>query len=63
MNNAILIILSTIGVFIGLAVLYSMPAAFLKEFEKQCYEQVKKRDVELEQKEKLNSELRKWLFK
>ena len=51
-----------VGIIIGLSVLYSMPSAFLKEFEKSCHETIKKRDKELEEKEKLNRELRKWFF-
>ena len=62
MNEVILVILSIVGIIIGLSVLYSMPSAFLKEFEKSCHETIKKRDKELEEKEKLNRELRKWFF-
>ena len=62
MNEVILIILSIVGIIIVLSVLYSMPSAFLKEFEKSCHETIKKRDTELEEKEKLNRELRKWFF-
>ena len=61
--ETILIVLCIIGVIISLSVLYSIPNAFLKEFEKACHETIKKRDKELEEKEKLNKELRKWLFK
>ena len=60
MNDVVLVILGIIGVIIALSVLYSMPSAFLREFEKSCHESIKKRDKEL--KEKLNRELRKWLF-
>lgn len=63
MNDTILIILGIIGVIIALGVLYSMPSAFLKEFEKSCHEAIQKRDKEIEEREKLNKELKKWLFK
>ena len=63
MNEALLIVLSIVGIIIALAVLYSMPSAFLKEFEKSCHETIKKRDKEFEEREKLNKELRKWLFR
>lgn len=62
MNEVILVVLCIIGTIIALSVLYSMPSAFLKEFEKSCHETIKKRDKELEEKEKLNRELRKWFF-
>ena len=63
MNEVILILLCIIGVIIALSVLYNIPSAFLKEFEKSCHESIKKRDKEFEEKEKLNKELRKLLFK
>ena len=63
LNDVILIVTSIIGVIITLYVLYSMPTAFLKEFEKSCHESIEKRNKELEEKEKLNRDLRKWLFK
>ena len=63
MNEIILGILGIIAFIISLALLYSMPSAFLKEFEKSCLESIKKRDKELEEKEKINKELRKWLLK
>jgi len=63
MNEILLIILGTIGVIISLAVLYSMPTAFLKEFEKQCHDRIKERDKEIEDKKRLYKELRRWLFK
>ena len=63
MNEIILIILGIIAFIISFALLYSMPSAFLKEFEKSCHEFIKKRDKELEEKEKINKELRKWLLK
>ena len=63
MNEVILVVLCIIGVIIALSILYSMTSAFLKEFEKSCYETIKKRDKEIEEKEKLNREFRKWLFK
>lgn len=63
MKEILLVILCIVGIIIALSVLYSIPSAFLKEFEKSCHESIKKRDKELEEKEKLNRELRKWLFK
>lgn len=63
MNEVILVVLSIIGMIIALYVLYSMPSAFLKEFEKSCHKEIKKRNKELEEKENLFRELRKWLFK
>lgn len=63
MNEVILALLYIILVIISLAVLYSMPGAFLKEFKKSCHKSIEKRDKEFEEKEKLNRELRKWLFK
>ena len=63
MNEIILIILGIIAFIISLAMLYSIPSAFLKDFEKNCHEFIKKRDKELEEKEKINKELRKWLLK
>ena len=62
MNEVILVVLSIVGIIIALSVLYSIPSAFLKKFEKSCYETIKKRDEELEEKAKLNRELRKWFF-
>ena len=62
MNEIILIILGVIAFIISLTLLYSIPSAFLKEFEKSCHESIKKRDKDLEE-EKLNKELRKWFFK
>ena len=62
-KEILLMVLCVVGIIIALYVLYSMPSAFLKEFEKACHETIKKRDKELEEKEKLNRELRKWLFK
>lgn len=63
MNEIILVVISIIGILITLCILYSMPSAFLKEFEKSCHEVVKKRDKELEEKGELNKEFRKWLLK
>ena len=63
MNEMVLIILSIIGLIIVLYVLYDLPNAFLNEFENSCHNTIKKRNKELEEKEKLNRELRKWLFK
>lgn len=63
MNEIFLIILGIIGSIISLCILYSMPRAFLKQFEKSCHDQILKRDKELEEKEKFNRELRKLLFK
>ena len=60
MNSVMLSLLGIIGLLITLSVLYSIWSAFLKEFEKSCHESIKKRDKEFE--EKLNKELRKWLF-
>ncbi len=62
MNEVILIILGIVGVFIALCVLYSMPTAFLKEFEKQCHDRIKERDKEIAEREKINNELRKYFF-
>lgn len=59
MNDIVLIIISIVGIFISLFVLYSMPKDFLKEFEKSCHETIKKRDKELEEKEKFNKKLKK----
>ena len=42
MNEIILIILGIIAFIISLAMLYSMPRAFLKEFEKNCHEFIKR---------------------
>jgi len=53
------VILGIVGVFIALCVLYSMPAAFIKEFEKQCHERIKERDKEIAESKKLNKELRR----
>ncbi len=63
MNQILLIILCTIGMIISLVVLYSMPTAILKEFEKQCHDRIKERDKEIEGKERLYKELRRWLFR
>lgn len=63
MNDIILIALCIIITIIALFALYSMPSAFLKEFEKSCHETINKRDRDKELKEKLNKEFRKWLFK
>lgn len=63
MNEVILVMLCIIGAIIALSVLYNMPSAFLKEFERSCHETIEKRDKELEEKEKLNRELKKWLFR
>ena len=54
MKEILLVILCIVGIIIALSVLYSMPSAFLKEFEKSCHESIKKKDKELERKEKLN---------
>lgn len=62
-NEIILVVISIIGILITLCILYSMPSAFLKEFEKSYHEVVKKRDKELEEKGELNKEFRKWLLK
>ena len=43
MTNIILFILGIIAFIISLALLYSMPSAFLKEFEKNCHEFIKER--------------------
>lgn len=40
-----------------------MPSAFLKEFEKNCHKSIEKGNKEFEEKEKLNKELRKWVFR
>ena len=63
MNDIVLIILGIISMIIASGVLYSVPSAFLKEFEKGCHEAIQKRDKEIEEREKLNKELRKLLFK
>lgn len=62
MNEAILVVLCIIVVVITLGVLYSMPSAFLKEFEKSFHEAINKRDEEFEKRQILNRELRKWFF-
>ena len=58
-----LIIFSIIVLIISYSVLCSMPGDFLKAFEKRCKESIRKRDEELDDKEKMNKELRRWLFK
>lgn len=58
-----LIIFSIIGLIISYSVLCSMTGDFLKAFEKSCKESIRKRDEELDEKEKMNKELRRWLFK
>ena len=62
-NDILLVLFSILALIVVLYIWYSFPSAFLKEFEKSCYKAIKKRDKELEEKEKLNRELRKWLFK
>lgn len=63
MNDIALIIISIIGLIISYSILCSMPRDFLKAFEESCKESIRKRDEELEEKLKLNKELKKWLFK
>lgn len=63
MNEVMLVLLGIGGVIISLCVLYSMPSAFLKEFERSCHDAIEKRNKEIEEKEELNKALRKWLFK
>lgn len=58
-----LIIFSIIGLIISYSVLCSMPGDLLKVFEESCKESIHKRDEELDKKEKMNKELRRWLFK
>lgn len=58
-----LFIFSIIGLIISYCVLCSMPGDFLKAFEESCKESIRKRDEELDEKEKMNKELRRWLFK
>lgn len=58
-----LIIFSIIGLIISYSILCSMPRDFLKVFEESCKESIHKRDEELDKKEKMNKELRRWLFK
>ena len=58
-----LIIFSIIGLIISYSVLCSMPGDFLKSFEESCKESIHKRDEELDKKEKMNKELRRWLFR
>jgi hypothetical protein len=62
MQEAIILFLSIVLIIISLKFLYSMPSDFLKEFEKSCKEEIKRRDEEFERKEKTNENLRKWLF-
>ena len=59
----ILIILGLVGLIIfSLNLLCSMPSDFMKEFEKSCREEIKKRDKEYEEREKRDKALAKWLF-
>ena len=62
MNDLYIILLCIVLIIIALSVLYSMPSAFLKEFEKSCHEAIKKQDEKFEEKEKLNKALKQWLF-
>lgn len=55
-------LLGIVGTIVALLVLYSMPGAFLNEFEKSCHESIKKRGEEWEEKERLGKELRKFIF-
>lgn len=57
------IVLCIIGLVIVLYAAYRMPGDFLNEFKRSCYEAIDRRDREFEEKEKLNKELKKWLFK
>lgn len=62
MNDIVLGFVIIIGFIICIYVSCTFPEAFLKEFSKSCDEAIKKRDKELEEKEKTYIELRKWLF-
>lgn len=61
-NEILLAILGIVATIGGLSVFYNMPNDFLKEFEKSCRAEIKKRDKEFEEREKMNKELKKWLF-
>lgn len=62
MNDVILILVSIIFAIFSLCVLYSMPGAFLKQFEDSCKKAIKERDRKLEENEKLKRELIKYFF-
>lgn len=63
MKDILLILISIIIILIALFLIYNGIDSFFKEFERNCYEQIEKRDKELEEEKKLNNSLRKWLFK
>lgn len=63
MSNILLIILSIIVLIAALYILVSIPTSFLNEFEKECHKSIENKDKEIEEREKFNRELKKWLFK
>lgn len=58
MSEGILIVLGIVGIFVGLCILYSMPAQLLKRLKKSVEENIKKK----EEKEEIYKALRNWLF-
>lgn len=63
MKDIFLVILCIVLVIVSLYALHSMRNEFLKRFEEECYNAIKKRDKEYEEQEEFNRSMRKWLFK
>ena len=63
MKYIFLVILCIVLVIVSLYALYSMRNEFLKVFEEECYNAIKKRDKEYEEQEEFNRSMKKWLFK
>ena len=63
MNEIILTILCVVIGVCALVVLFRMPSEFLNEFESSCAESIQRRNKEFEEKEKMNRELKNWIFK
>lgn len=63
MKDIFLVILCIVLVIVSLYALYSMRNEFLKGFEEECYNTIKKRDKEYEEQEEFNRSMKKWLFK
>lgn len=63
MNEVTISLLCVIVVIISLCALGCILGGFLSEFKKSCHKSIEKRNKEIDDKEKLNRELRKWLFK
>ena len=59
----IIVIISIIALVYGFYLLSQMPSEIIKKMDKECKEQLKKRDEEYEKEKEFHNALKEWLFK